>query len=185
MATGLSGYRFGGRDYRIGPVDPLSRDGTPWGARRKSSTDTCMAIFHSLRPAAALFFSSDDRPTCAARRSLLIGGTASVVGEDSRHPRNLDAQLEETLLNMEALVRTARPDDGDSALRSIVSSIFASTLLSLHTPNPSQSASTRRCPQRAHTRSRRRPQSAAEICLWKLRGSQSFSRRVSGYPSPP
>lgn len=46
---------------------------------------------------------------------LLIGGTASVVGEDSKHPGNLDAQLEETLLNIEALVRTARGSAGCSA----------------------------------------------------------------------
>ena len=48
--------------------------------------------------------------TLYGRRSLLIGGTASVVGEDSQHPGKLDAQLEETLLNIEALVRTASGD---------------------------------------------------------------------------
>jgi chorismate lyase / 3-hydroxybenzoate synthase len=46
---------------------------------------------------------------------LLIGGTASVVGEDSKHPGRLDAQLEETLLNIEALVRTASGNDSCSA----------------------------------------------------------------------
>ena len=44
------------------------------------------------------------------RRHLLIGGTASVVGEDSQHPGDLNAQVDETLLNMETLVRTASGD---------------------------------------------------------------------------
>ena len=48
-------------------------------------------------------------PICGHLR-LLIGGTASVVGEDSQHLGKLDAQLEETLLNMEVLVRTASGD---------------------------------------------------------------------------
>jgi chorismate lyase/3-hydroxybenzoate synthase len=45
---------------------------------------------------------------------LLIGGTASIVGEDSVHQTNLDAQLEETLQNLAALVRAAAqlPDGG-------------------------------------------------------------------------
>ena len=41
------------------------------------------------------------------RPHLLIGGTASVVGEDSQHAGDLKAQVDETLLNMETLVRTA------------------------------------------------------------------------------
>ena len=44
---------------------------------------------------------------------MLIGGTASVVGEDSRHAGNLHAQLDETLLNLEALVRTASGHGGE------------------------------------------------------------------------
>jgi chorismate lyase/3-hydroxybenzoate synthase len=44
------------------------------------------------------------------RRQLLIGGTASVVGEDSRHPGDVNAQVCETLLNIETLVRTASAD---------------------------------------------------------------------------
>ncbi len=49
----------------------------------------------------------------AGRRTLLIGGTSSVVGEDSRHAYDFEAQLDETLVNLEALVRTAVPDDRD------------------------------------------------------------------------
>ena len=57
------------------------------------------------------------RPPCFARatvadisgtRSLLIGGTASIVGEDSVHPGNVDAQVDETQRNMSALIAAAR-----------------------------------------------------------------------------
>lgn len=58
----------------------------------------------------------------AGRRTLLIGGTASVVGEDSRHAGQFDAQVEETLLNLEALIRTAdgNSPDGSTALHRLV-----------------------------------------------------------------
>lgn len=58
----------------------------------------------------------------AGRRTLLIGGTASVVGEDSRHAGEFDAQVEETLLNLEALIRTAdgNSTDGSAALHRLV-----------------------------------------------------------------
>jgi chorismate lyase/3-hydroxybenzoate synthase len=41
------------------------------------------------------------------RRLLLIGGTASITGEDSRHVGNAGAQLSETLNNLEALIAAA------------------------------------------------------------------------------
>jgi chorismate lyase/3-hydroxybenzoate synthase len=41
------------------------------------------------------------------RRLLLIGGTASIIGEDSRHHDDVGAQLEETLRNLEALIERA------------------------------------------------------------------------------
>lgn len=43
-------------------------------------------------------------------RRLLVGGTASIVGEDSMHPGDVDAQLEETLRNLEALIGAALAD---------------------------------------------------------------------------
>jgi chorismate lyase/3-hydroxybenzoate synthase len=43
-------------------------------------------------------------------RRLLVGGTASIVGEDSMHIGDVDAQLEETLRNLEALIDAALPD---------------------------------------------------------------------------
>jgi chorismate lyase/3-hydroxybenzoate synthase len=51
--------------------------------------------------------------TLRGRRHLLIGGTASVVGEDSRHAGDLHGQLDETLFNIESLVRTANGGAGD------------------------------------------------------------------------
>jgi enamine deaminase RidA (YjgF/YER057c/UK114 family) len=60
------------------------------------------------------------KPPCFARativtlkgqRRLLIGGTASIVGEDSRHPGDPAAQIEETLANVRALMATARGVD--------------------------------------------------------------------------
>jgi enamine deaminase RidA (YjgF/YER057c/UK114 family) len=41
------------------------------------------------------------------RRRLLVGGTASIVGEDSMHVDDVDRQLEETLKNLEALIDAA------------------------------------------------------------------------------
>lgn len=42
-----------------------------------------------------------------ARDALAISGTAAVVGHASTHEGNLEAQLEETLLNLESLLATA------------------------------------------------------------------------------
>jgi chorismate lyase/3-hydroxybenzoate synthase len=61
------------------------------------------------------------RPPCFARATrvqasptplLLIGGTASIVGEESQHPGDLIAQTHETLDNIAALVANAAPDVG-------------------------------------------------------------------------
>jgi len=58
-------------------------------------------------------------PPCFARATryahgdrtiLFVGGTAAVRGEDSVHQGDLDAQLEETFTNLEALVDSARND---------------------------------------------------------------------------
>jgi chorismate lyase/3-hydroxybenzoate synthase len=56
------------------------------------------------------------KPPCFARativsharqRRLLIGGTASIVGEDSRHPGDPAGQVEETVANLGALISAA------------------------------------------------------------------------------
>jgi chorismate lyase/3-hydroxybenzoate synthase len=53
------------------------------------------------------------------QRRLLVGGTASIVGEDSMHLDDVDAQLEETLKNLEALIDAAaeRPEAGTALSR--------------------------------------------------------------------
>ena len=52
-------------------------------------------------------FSRGTVVTLAGRRVLLIGGTASVVGEQSMHPDDVPAQFDETLANIGALVAAA------------------------------------------------------------------------------
>jgi chorismate lyase/3-hydroxybenzoate synthase len=52
------------------------------------------------------------------RQLLLIGGTASVVGEDSMHRGNFRAQLEETFRNLAALLSAAR-DQQEPAARAL------------------------------------------------------------------
>lgn len=51
---------------------------------------------------------SFSRATLAADGTLLISGTASIVGHTSQHPDNVLAQLNETLLNLDALTEHAR-----------------------------------------------------------------------------
>src|SRR5262249_47691686 len=53
------------------------------------------------------------------RRRLLVGGTASIVGEDSAHGDDVHAQLEETLRNLEALIEaaTGRAESGNALTR--------------------------------------------------------------------
>jgi len=47
---------------------------------------------------------------------LLVGGTASIVGEESLHEGNVDAQLDETLRNLSALITAAGGGAAGSAL---------------------------------------------------------------------
>jgi len=81
----------------------MDRPGTPVENPRQTSAWRYSARYGPLPPC----FSRATIVPMRGRPHLLIGGTASVVGEDSRHPGDLEAQLDETLLNMEALVRTA------------------------------------------------------------------------------
>jgi chorismate lyase / 3-hydroxybenzoate synthase len=52
-------------------------------------------------------FARATRVTLGGRRVLLLGGTASIVGEDSKHPGDLKAQVDELLLNMTTLLQSA------------------------------------------------------------------------------
>jgi len=53
------------------------------------------------------------------RRRLLVGGTASIVGEDSAHRDDVGAQLDETLRNLEALIdaATGQNNSGEALTR--------------------------------------------------------------------
>ena len=81
----------------------MERPGTPIENPRQTPAWQYSARYGPLPPC----FSRATVVELWGRPHLLMGGTASVVGEDSRHAGHLDAQLDETLLNIEALVRTA------------------------------------------------------------------------------
>ena len=88
----------------------LEEPGTPVENPRQIPAWQYSARYGPLPPC----FSRATIVDLAGRRTLLIGGTASVVGEDSRHAGQFDAQVEETLLNLEALIRAADGNDRDA-----------------------------------------------------------------------
>jgi chorismate lyase/3-hydroxybenzoate synthase len=63
-------------------------------------------------------FSRATRIDDACPPSLLVGGTASVLGERTAHANDLAGQLDETLRNIDALIETARwKESGTSEVR--------------------------------------------------------------------
>lgn len=64
---------------------------------------------------------SFSRATVLADGTLLVSGTASIVGHISQHPHNVAAQLDETLRNLEALIAHTRqrqsPVTADAEMR--------------------------------------------------------------------
>jgi chorismate lyase / 3-hydroxybenzoate synthase len=78
------------------------------------------------------------RPPCFARATkfestLFIGGTASIIGEDSRHVADIVAQTEETLSNLRALIAAATGVSTDHALRAL-RDVRVHVTSALHTP---------------------------------------------------
>jgi chorismate lyase/3-hydroxybenzoate synthase len=64
------------------------------------------------------------RPPCFARATklgsrLLIGGTASILGEDTRHEDDIEAQTRETFANIESLVAQASGWPANRALEGL------------------------------------------------------------------
>jgi len=64
------------------------------------------------------------RPPCFARATrldtmLFIGGTASIIGEDSHHVSDIDGQIDETLSNLRALVASATGGPEAAAMQRI------------------------------------------------------------------
>lgn len=116
--------RFRGYVDRFFPVDDFPAAMPTATGVGHSGTDLaihCLALpepgspFENPRQTPAYAYSRrfGVRPPCfsratavrvGARRLLLIGGTASVLGEDSLHPGDLSAQLDETFRNLRAVI---------------------------------------------------------------------------------
>lgn len=96
----------------------MDQPGTPVENPRQTPAWQYSARYGPLPPC----FSRATIVELGGRRTLLIGGTASVVGEDSRHAGQFDAQVDETLMNLEALIRAADPDSrvGHAPLRRLI-----------------------------------------------------------------
>jgi chorismate lyase/3-hydroxybenzoate synthase len=96
----------------------MDEPGTPVENPRQTPAWQYSARYGPLPPC----FSRATIVELAGRRTLLIGGTASVVGEDSQHAGHFDAQVEETLLNLDALVRRAEgnPSNGRARLHRLI-----------------------------------------------------------------
>jgi chorismate lyase/3-hydroxybenzoate synthase len=112
-----SAVGIGGRDLVIHCLASQA-PGAPVENPRQASSWCYSARFGPVPP----WFSRGTITTLGARRVLLIGGTASVVGEQSLHHGDMTAQFEETLRNISALVARSRHqvDDRESALGRIV-----------------------------------------------------------------
>ncbi len=135
------GDRFGALDrymvFNRGRFEALARlelDPRPTSsAVGVESDDLAIEVLASTRPGVAVEnprqISSwnyspcyGPRPPCFARATLaaldgrqwlLIGGTASIVGEDSCHPASVEAQLEETFANLCAVIESVTPRRAD------------------------------------------------------------------------
>jgi chorismate lyase/3-hydroxybenzoate synthase len=108
-------------------------------------------------------FSRATIATIDGRVRLLIGGTASIVGEDSRHPVHAAAQLEETLENLGALVAAARgvSETGDRALAQV-------TDVRAYVPDDADAATVRHEVSRRLVRARRLEIVRARLCRPEL-----------------
>ena len=147
-----------GKDLYIHCV-ALDEPGTPVENPRQTPAWLYSARYGPTPP----YFSRATIADMAGRRTLLIGGTASVLGEDSQHPGQLDAQLEETLRNLEALIRTAAEDvrDAESALRRLID--LRGYVTSAAMAQPVREVLERRCP-----RARNIAVAVAQICRPEL-----------------
>ena len=92
------------------------------------SSDTAGSPIENPRQIASWRYSRryGPRPPCFARgtittiggrRLLLLAGTASIVGEESRHPGDARAQVGEILRNLEAVISSATSSAGHSLER--------------------------------------------------------------------
>jgi chorismate lyase/3-hydroxybenzoate synthase len=101
LAT-ASGVGIDGRDLTIHCLASTDK-GVPVDNPRQTPAWRYSARYGPLPPC----FSRATVAAVNGRRCLLIGGTASIVGEDSRHARDVQGQLDETLANLTSLIRAA------------------------------------------------------------------------------
>lgn len=113
LAT-ASAVGVGGKDLAIFCL-ALDMPGTPIENPRQTPSWHYSTRYGPKPPC----FSRATIVTLGHERRVLIGGTASIVGEDSRHVGDPEAQVDETLTNLRALIAAARgggePAAGDIA----------------------------------------------------------------------
>ena len=113
MAEGLPTATGVGHEGRDLLVHCLAADRPGRGITNPRQTDA-FRYSTEFGPAPPVFARAtliDDTPP----RYLLVGGTASVLGEQTVHPDDLVGQLDETLRNIEALIETAHWEDAGGA----------------------------------------------------------------------
>jgi chorismate lyase/3-hydroxybenzoate synthase len=102
LAT-ASAVGIGGTDLVIYCL-ASSTPGTPVENPRQKSSWLYSSRYGPRPPC----FSRATIATIGSQSMLLIGGTASIVGEESRHPADPKAQLDETLENIASVVTAAK-----------------------------------------------------------------------------
>lgn len=147
-----------GRDLSIHCL-ALKEPGIPIENPRQTPAWQYSARYGPLPPC----FSRATIVDLAGHRTLLIGGTASVVGEDSRHLNEFDGQVEETLLNLEALIHAAdrHSPDGRAALHRLVD-------LRVYVTSPPQAARVREILLNRCARVRTITVALAQVCRPEL-----------------
>jgi chorismate lyase/3-hydroxybenzoate synthase len=110
------------------------------------------------------------------RKQLLIGGTASIVGEDSRHLLDTAGQLDETFRNLAAVVMTARRSEEPvgAALARLID-VRAYVTVEADAGLVREEIA-RRCPLAAR-------QAAARICRPELVGRNRGGERTTDRPA--
>lgn len=106
------------------------------------------------------------RPPCFARATrvgsaLFIGGTASIVGEDSRHVDQIERQTNETLANIAAVISVANPRPDDPPLDALED-------VRVHVTHPDHAAKVLELLSKHARRLRRVEVVMAELCRREL-----------------
>ena len=78
----------------------------------------------------------------------IVAGTASIVGEDSRHASDLDAQLAEIATNLAALARAMEPSDGAGTAQDVAAALTGYRHLRAYLVDASRAAGVRRWAER-------------------------------------